>query len=163
MVGVIRLKIHVDVLVWMEIPPRQMAQGKDPNPGCATGLLRDYSSFSVQRLRILHSQYIILHYVLRSALRSLYFEVLNIRVFFWHSDSPVEANVHVFWSLLKEVIDTRQGGEEGEMGYITEGRKGEITRSALLLSNLGRFWKGILSKRAWIPSVYLHQQGRIYF
>lgn len=74
-----------------------MAQGKDPSLGCDTGLIRDYSFSSIQRLRILYSQYIILHFVLRSALRSLHFEIQNVSLgVLLTSHSPAEANFHVF-------------------------------------------------------------------
>lgn len=47
------------------------------------------------------------------------------------------------------------------MGYMTERRCGEITITALLLSNLERFRKGMLSERAGITWVYLHQQRTV--
>lgn len=49
--------------------------------------------------------------------------------------------------MLKEIIDTQQG-EESEMEYMTKRRNEEIARTDLLLSDLGRFSKGILFKRA---------------
>lgn len=47
------------------------------------------------------------------------------------------------------------------MGYMRERRCEEITITALLLSNLERFRKGMLSERAGITWVYLHQQRTV--